>query len=81
VTPGAPTTVDFEYELLTGAGFIVQRRGIAAITDVGGKSQALLSVTTTARFKKLEPALQTIASSFRCYEKVASVPTGVLNDD
>ena len=34
VTPGAPTTVDFSYELLTGAGFIVERRGGAAVTDL-----------------------------------------------
>ena len=75
VTPGAPTTVDFSYELLTGAGFIVERRGVAAVTDVNGKSQALLAVTTSARFKGLEPKLRTIADSFRCYEKVGSVPT------
>ena len=81
VTPGAPTTVDFSYELLTGAGFIVERRGVAAVTDVNGKSQALLAVTTSARFKGLEPKLRTIADSFRCYEKVGSVPTDTFGLD
>mgnify|MGYP002047483105 FL=1 len=78
---GAPTTVDFSYELLTGAGFIVARRGVAAVTDVNGKSQALLAVTTSARFKGLEPKLRTIADSFRCYEKVGSVPTDTFGLD
>ena len=75
------TIVDFEYELLTGAGFIVERKGVASCATVGGKSQALLSVTTSARFKKLESDLRTIASSFRVYEKVRTAPTGGLLDD
>ena len=71
VNAGSPATVDFEYELLTGAGFVVQRNGVAAVTAVGGKSQALIAVTTSARYKKLEPALRTMTTSFRCFEKVA----------
>jgi len=75
-----PVTVDFSYELLTGAGFIVERKGVAAVTDVNGKSQALLAVTTSGRFKTLEPTLRTIAGSFKCFEKVGSVPTDTFED-
>jgi len=82
INPTTPPTVDFSYELVTGAGFIVQRQGVAAVSDVGGKSQALLAVTTTARFKTLEPKLRTIAASFKCYEKARDAPTqGILDED
>ncbi|KAH8070487.1 hypothetical protein JL720_11753 [Aureococcus anophagefferens] len=69
------------YELLTGAGFTVERRGVAAVSGVAGKSQALLAVTTSARYKKLEPELRKIVDSFRVYDKVRSVETGALLDD
>merc|ERR1719352_2048661 len=82
VSPGSPNAVvDFEYELLTGAGFTVERRGVAAVSGVAGKSQALLAVTTSARYKKLEPELRKIVDSFRVYDKVRSVETGALLDD
>ena len=59
----------------------VERKGVAAVSKVAGKSQALLAVTTSARFKKLEPDLRTITDSFRVYDKVRSVETGSFIDD
>jgi len=59
--------VDFKYTLLTGAGFEVQRRGIASVTSEGDAVQVLWTATISARFKKLEPNLRSIAQSFRCY--------------
>jgi len=60
--------VDFKYELLTGAGFIVERRGIASVTTSEGKgTQLLWTAVTNQRFKKMGPLLRDIAESFRCY--------------
>lgn len=59
--------VDFKYELLTGAGFEVDRRGVASITSQGKAVEVLWSATTRQRYKKLESTLRDIASSFRCY--------------
>mmetsp|Transcript_37373 Transcript_37373/g.81827 ORF Transcript_37373/g.81827 Transcript_37373/m.81827 type:complete len:290 (+) Transcript_37373:134-1003(+) len=59
--------VDFKYTLLTGAGFEVQRRGVASVTSVGDAVEVLWTATIAARFKKLEPNLRSIAGSFRCY--------------
>lgn len=82
IAPGPPgAVVDFEYELITGSGFIVERRGVAGVSAVAGKSQALLAITTTTRFKKLGPALRTTAESFRAFEKVATVKTETYNVD
>lgn len=60
---------DFKYQLLTGAGFEVDRKGVAAITsEGGGKSvQVLWAASTDARYKKTEPTLRNIVQSFRCY--------------
>lgn len=63
--------VDFKYELLTGAGFEVARRGCGSVTAVGGKGvQAMIGASTTGRFKKTEPLLREVARSFRVYDKV-----------
>lgn len=64
--------VDFEYELLTGAGFVVERKGVGSITTVGSKAPVLIAVTTASRWKKLEPTLRTVADSFRAYEQTAA---------
>lgn len=64
--------VDFQYELLTGAGFVVERRGVGSITTVGQKAPALITVTTAARWKKIGPNLLTMADSFRAYEQTAT---------
>ncbi|KAH8044198.1 hypothetical protein JL722_14813 [Aureococcus anophagefferens] len=77
--PGSPNAVvDFEYELLTGAGFTVERRGVAAVSGVAGKSQA--PPPHHASYA-LEPELRKIVDSFRVYDKVRSVETGALLDD
>lgn len=59
--------VDFKYTLLTGAGFEVDRIGVASITSVGNAVEVLWTASTRQRYKKMEPTLRTIAQSFRCY--------------
>ena len=59
--------VDFSYTLLTGAGFEVDRVGIASITSVGGSTEVLWCASTRQRYKKLEDKLRKIAGSFRVY--------------
>jgi len=60
--------VDFKYTLLTGAGFEVERRGVASITSVGEGAQLLWTASIAARFKnKTEGQLRSIANSFRVY--------------
>lgn len=88
---------DFKYELLTGAGFEVDRRGVAAITSQGPAVEVLWAASTRERYvfssrhaklfdrqssdkcifsnplfaihsyKKTEPLLRDIVSTFRCY--------------
>jgi len=61
------TLVDFKYGLLTGAGFEVDRKGVASITHVGSATQVLWCASTRQRYKKTEDSLRTIASSFRVF--------------
>jgi len=58
---------DFKYELLTGAGFEVDRVGVASVTSVGNNVEVLWTASTRQRYKKTETQLRTIADSFRCY--------------
>lgn len=58
---------DFKYTLLTGAGFEVDRIGVASVTSVGNNVEVLWTASTTQRYKKTETQLRTIADSFRCY--------------
>lgn len=74
--------VDFKYDLLTGAGFEVQRRGVASVTNQGGSVQVLWTASTAVRYKKTEDKLRTIASSFRCYSDGLSLAVQSLaNED
>jgi hypothetical protein len=59
--------VDFKYTLLTGAGFEVDRRGIASVTSEGPAVEVLWTATIEPRFKKIEGQLRDIVASFRCY--------------
>lgn len=59
--------VDFKYELLTGAGFTVDRRGVASVTSQGDGVEVLWCATISQRYKKMEDTLRYIAGSFRCY--------------
>jgi hypothetical protein len=61
------SVVDFKYQLLTGAGFEVDRRGVASLTSQGPAVEALWTASTTLRYKKTEADLRNIAASFRCY--------------
>ena len=41
--------VDFKYQLLTGAGFEVDRQGVASVTSQGAAVEALWTASTTIR--------------------------------
>jgi len=58
---------DFKYVLLTGAGFEVERRGIAAVTSEGPAVEVLWAASTRERFKKTETTLRDIVGTFRVY--------------
>jgi len=61
-------TVDFKYDLLTGAGFEVERRGVASVTSVGKGVQVLWCASTRQRYNKsTESSLREMAGSFRVY--------------
>lgn len=60
--------VDFKYTLLTGAGFEVERKGVASVTSAGDGVQLLWAASIAARYKnKTEGLLRAIVDSFRCY--------------
>lgn len=60
--------VDFKYTLLTGAGFEVERRGVASLTSAGDGVQLLWTASIAARYKnKTEGQLRNIVNSFRVY--------------
>lgn len=58
---------DFKYDLLTGAGFEVERRGVASVTSEGPAVEVLWAASTRVRFKKTEGTLRDIVESFRVY--------------
>lgn len=58
---------DFKYDLLTGAGFEVERRGVASVTSEGAAIEVLWAASTRVRFKKTEDSLRDIVASFRVY--------------
>jgi len=62
--------IEFKYELVTGAGFTVDRSAIAVVTAVGKNTQALICATTDKRYKKLEPVFKDMAGTFRIYDDV-----------
>lgn len=60
--------VDFKYTLLTGAGFEVERQGVASVTSAGDGVQLLWAASIAARYrKKTEGQLRNIVQSFRVY--------------
>jgi len=58
---------DFKYVLLTGAGFEVERRGVASVTSTGPAVEVLWAASIRERFKKTETTLRDIIASFRVY--------------
>jgi len=58
---------DFKYSLLTGAGFVVDRKGVASLTSEGPALEVLWAASTAIRYKKTEQTLREIVKSFRCY--------------
>lgn len=69
---------DFKYQLLTGAGFEVDRKGVASITSEGEAVEVLWAASTAVRYKKTEGQLRDIVQSFRCYADGIKVDTDVL---
>jgi len=68
--------------LLTGAGFEVDRRGVASITSVGNAVEVLWCASTRQRFNKnMEEVLRDIADSFRCYADGLDLAKVVFNQD
>jgi hypothetical protein len=63
--------LDFKYELLTGAGFTVDRKGVASVAQLKNNVLALWTATTAQRYKKLGDDLRTMAESFRVYDGIA----------
>lgn len=58
---------DFKYQLITGAGFEVDRKGVASLTSEGKAVEVLWAASTAPRWKKTEQNLRDIVSTFRCY--------------
>jgi hypothetical protein len=61
---------EFKYQLLTGAGFEVDRKGIASITVSGTKDKTMeifWAASVDARYKKTSETLRNIVTSFRCF--------------
>eukprot|EP01082_Thalassiosira_pseudonana_P011085 g9947.t1.1.5e17418a g9947 g9947.t1 contig4:927340-928092(-) len=74
--------VDFKYTLLTGAGFEVERKGVASVTSVGDGVQLLWSASIAARYKnKTEGSLRGIVQSFRCYADGLNFSSELRNDE
>lgn len=59
--------VTFKYELLTQAGFTVDRNGVASVSSEGSNTQVFWAASTRQRYKKTEKNLRTIVNSFRCF--------------
>jgi hypothetical protein len=83
VTKAGQTYVmaDFKYQLLTGAGFEVDRKGVASITSEGPAVEVLWAASTSARFKKTEPNLRNIVDSFRCYTEGINMSDELMQYD
>lgn len=61
---------DFSYQLNTEAGFLINRRAILSLTNVGDSQlQGLVSASTDKRWRNgMEPKLRAAAESFRVYK-------------
>lgn len=66
---------DLFYKLNTEAGFLITRKGYAALTSVGPFVQSMTAVSTDKRFKKLGETLKDIVESFRVYKLQSGIFT------
>jgi len=71
--------VNYRYELATGAGFTVYRRGVGAVTTTDKSVECLFTATTEEKFRKVGPTLQKIVDSFRCYQDREAIKGARLN--
>jgi hypothetical protein len=60
-------TADFKYTLITGAGFEVDRVGVASLTSQGKGIELLWTAVTALRYAKMERTIRDITKSFQCY--------------
>ena len=70
--------VDFKYQLLTGAGFEVDRKGVASVTSEGNAVEVMWAASTAVRYKKTENVLRDIVQSFRCYADGIKLDSDIL---
>ena len=76
---------DIAYTLNTEAGFLIGRKGVVSLTNVGPFMQALICVATDKRYKNNEGDLRDIANSFRIYKLKSGIfssgiiPTNSIN--
>jgi hypothetical protein len=57
---------DLRYQLNTEAGFLIGRKAVLSLTNVGeGQLQGLVATTIDKRWKQLEGTLRDVAGSFR----------------
>mmetsp|Transcript_17623 Transcript_17623/g.24285 ORF Transcript_17623/g.24285 Transcript_17623/m.24285 type:complete len:277 (-) Transcript_17623:355-1185(-) len=72
---------DFKYTLLTGAGFEVDRQGVASVTSEGKSVEVLWAASTRQRYKKLEENLRSIAGSFRVYSEGLNLSSELMPEN
>lgn len=72
---------DFKYTLLTGAGFEVERNGVASVTSEGPAVEALWAASTRIRYKKMESTLRDIVDSFRVYGDGLNFSEAIAKND
>lgn len=72
---------DFKYQLLTGAGFEVDRQGHASITSEGPAVEVLWAASTAQRYKKTSDTLKSIVASFRCYAEGINLSDELVRND
>jgi len=69
VRDGSPgyKIIEYDYEIESGAGFTINRNGIAAFTQVGkaGNLQILWCGTLTSRYGQMKDSMNNIINSFR----------------
>jgi hypothetical protein len=71
-------TVNFVYSLNTEAGFLINRQGIASMTQLGNYAEVLVTAATDKRWKRgMEEILKDIVGTFRVYR----LNSGIFSQD
>jgi len=72
---------EYTYTLLTRAGFEVDRRGVAAGAIVNGQLAAMITATTSQRWKSEQDKLKELCQSFHAYPVKKQVAQNMDLDD